>query len=70
MPTPPGIISTSSSGAVSNVCVGVSVVYTDELSGFMAADVGAVVTGSRVSAMKAMEVLWIEPMNWRMSTGP
>lgn len=50
-PGPPGMISTSRSGAVSKVCVGVREGYTEEFSGFIAADAGRVVTGSKVSAM-------------------
>ena len=58
MPAPPGIINTSSSGAVSNVCVGVIIGQVLELKGFMEADMGSVVTGSIVSEIRAKSILW------------
>lgn len=56
-PGPPARINTSNSGAVANVCVGGSTGYTEELKGFIETIDGSEVTGSIVSAIKAMSIL-------------
>ena len=52
-PRPPGTMSTSSSGAVSSVCVGTTSWKKVEFFGFMRGVTGRVVTGSMVSAIRA-----------------
>lgn len=69
-PGPPARIKTSNVGAVSKVCVGGSTGYTEELNGFMAAICGSDVTGSIVSAIRAISILYIPLRNCRISIGP
>jgi hypothetical protein len=69
-PGPPARNKASRSGVVSKVCVGGSTGYTEELNGFIAASEGSEVTGSIVSAIRAISILCRPLRNFRTSMGP
>ena len=67
---PPGTKRTSGSGAVANVCVGRIDSPKVELWRFMAEEIGLVVTGPRVSAIKIRFIVNWNERRFRASRGP
>lgn len=69
-PPPPGTKSTSSSGAVENVCVGRIIGQKLEFFEFEAAETGSDVTGSKFSAMKYRFIWRSKASSCNASRGP
>lgn len=70
VPTPPGMKSTSSGGAVSNVCVGTMDSPKVELKEFMAAERALVDTGSSVAAIIERLSCVFQERRFNASSGP